>query len=86
GPFSLEENRALIRRFGVGVLVTKDSGAAGGFQAKQEAARLEGCLLVVVGRAEQPRETRGKLSGRVFNNPRALVQAVLAAVLKEGVP
>jgi precorrin-6A/cobalt-precorrin-6A reductase len=50
GPFTLEENRDLIRRFSIGVLVTKDSGDAGGFQAKLEAARLEACRFIVVGR------------------------------------
>ncbi|MBI3925659.1 MAG: precorrin-6A reductase [Armatimonadetes bacterium] len=50
GPFSVEENRSLIRRFGIGVLVTKDSGVAGGVPEKLEAAREEGCRVVVVGR------------------------------------
>lgn len=50
GPFSAEETRALIRRFGVGVLVTKDSGDAGGVREKLAAARLEGCAVVVVER------------------------------------
>jgi precorrin-6A/cobalt-precorrin-6A reductase len=53
GPFSVEENRAAIRRFGIGVLVTKDSGLPGGVQAKVEAAREEGCRLVVVARPVQ---------------------------------
>ena len=51
GPFTLEENRELIRRFSIGVVVTKDSGEAGGFQAKRDAARLESCHFLVVGRA-----------------------------------
>jgi precorrin-6A/cobalt-precorrin-6A reductase len=51
GPFSLEENRELIRRFSCGVLVTKDSGEAGGFQAKLQAARLESCRFIIVERA-----------------------------------
>ena len=50
GPFSLEENRDAIRRFAVGVLVTKDSGVPGGVREKIEAARLEGCKVVVVKR------------------------------------
>ncbi|MEI6033204.1 MAG: bifunctional phosphoserine phosphatase/homoserine phosphotransferase ThrH [Verrucomicrobiae bacterium] len=54
GPFRVEENRALIRQFGAGVLVTKDSGDAGGVREKIEAARLEGCEVVVVGRPQAP--------------------------------
>ncbi|MEW6356524.1 MAG: precorrin-6A reductase [Planctomycetota bacterium] len=52
GPFSVEENRAAIRRFGVGVVVTKDSGEAGGSAAKVQAAREEKCQLVVVRRPQ----------------------------------
>lgn len=55
GPFSTEENRRLIRQFDIGVLVTKDSGDAGGVSEKLEAARLEGCLAIVVGRPESVR-------------------------------
>ena len=73
GPFDVEQNRTLIRQFGVGVVVTKDGGAAGGFQAKREAARLESCSLVVVGRPGQP-------SKNVFSDTDALVRAVLAVV------
>ena len=50
GPFSIEENRRVIRERGIGVLVTKDSGEAGGFREKIEAARLERCMVVVVDR------------------------------------
>lgn len=67
GPFTVDENRRLIRRFGIGVLVTKDSGEAGGVPAKLEAARAEQCLLIVVGRPPQ-------LSAHAFNNMRSLLQ------------
>jgi precorrin-6A/cobalt-precorrin-6A reductase len=50
GPFSVEENREAIRRFSIGVLVTKDSGNAGGVREKLEAARLERCRVVIVRR------------------------------------
>ncbi|MCX5826451.1 MAG: precorrin-6A reductase [Deltaproteobacteria bacterium] len=50
GPFSVEENINTIRKFGVGVLVTKDSGAAGGVPAKIAAAKLEKCKIIVVER------------------------------------
>ncbi len=58
GPFSLETNRETIRKFGIGALVTKDSGAAGGFSAKIEAARLESCRVVVVKRPEISPQTK----------------------------
>jgi precorrin-6A/cobalt-precorrin-6A reductase len=50
GPFSVEENRAHIRQHAIGVVVTKDSGEAGGVPAKLKAARLEGCEVVVIRR------------------------------------
>lgn len=52
GPFSVSENLAAIRRFGTGVVVTKESGSAGGFEAKVAAAAQAGCLLVVMRRPE----------------------------------
>ena len=52
GPFGLQANRELIRRHGARALVSKDSGAAGGLQAKLDAARAEGCAVVVVARPE----------------------------------
>ncbi len=56
GPFSVEENRSAIRQFNIGVIVTKDSGEAGGVPAKIEAAREEGCQVVVVGRPAEAAE------------------------------
>ncbi|WP_005038280.1 precorrin-6A reductase [Holophaga foetida] len=50
GPFDLETNRAHLRHTGAGVLVSKDSGEAGGLGAKAEACRLEGVLLVLLRR------------------------------------
>lgn len=50
GPFSVAENINAIRKFGISVLVTKDSGAAGGVPAKIEAARREKCRVIVVER------------------------------------
>lgn len=53
GPFSVEQTVEVIRRHGIGVLVTKDGGAAGGVSEKLEAARREGCEVVVVARPEE---------------------------------
>jgi len=52
GPFSKEFNEALWRSWEIDCVVTKDSGEAGGFQAKAEAARALGIPLIVV---ERPR-------------------------------
>ncbi len=52
GPFSVEQNRALIADHRIGVLVTKESGARGGVAEKIAAARQEDCLVVIVRRPE----------------------------------
>ncbi|MDP6524818.1 MAG: cobamide remodeling phosphodiesterase CbiR [Kiritimatiellia bacterium] len=50
GPFSVDENEALIAEHGITVMVTKDSGDAGGVPAKIAAAKNRGCSLVFVER------------------------------------
>jgi len=50
GPFSVEDNLSIIKKFGIRVLITKDSGVAGGVPEKLEAARLAGCRVVLVQR------------------------------------
>lgn len=50
GPFSKELNCALIRQFGIRTLVTKASGAAGGFWEKVEAANECRAGLIVIHR------------------------------------
>lgn len=56
GPFGVELNVALIRRFAIRYLVTKDGGAPGGFAEKLEAARLCGVHTVVLHRPEEDGE------------------------------
>lgn len=56
GPFSEELNRAMLRQFDIKFLVTKDSGKAGGFAEKVNAARDVGVELLVIGR---PAEEEG---------------------------
>ena len=73
GPFSTEENRAAIRDFGIGVLVAKDSGRAGGTQEKIEAAHMEACRLIIVRRPER----RGD---RIFKSPEDLVRSLAATI------
>lgn len=53
GPFSKEMNLAMLRQYDCCYLVTKDSGTAGGFQEKYEAALEAGAVLVVIGRPLQ---------------------------------
>lgn len=50
GPFSCEMDRAVMRQYDIGVLVTKASGAAGGFPEKLRAARECGVPAFVIGR------------------------------------
>ncbi len=50
GPFSLELNTATLRQIGARVLVTKDTGRAGGFAEKAQAARQAGAKLLVIQR------------------------------------
>jgi precorrin-6A/cobalt-precorrin-6A reductase len=52
GPFTVEENINHLESFGV--LVTKDSGEAGGVDTKLEAARQCGCEVVVIERPSRP--------------------------------
>lgn len=75
GPFSVEQNLDAIRRFGIGVIVTKESGLAGGFDTKLAAARRADCRLIVLSRPETPD------TGLTFGDPAALI-----AVLRDLVP
>lgn len=52
GPFTVEQTRALLRRWGIGVLVAKDGGAPSGLEERIEAARLEHVRVVVVRRPD----------------------------------
>ncbi len=53
GPFSTQLNCAFIREYRIEHLVTKQSGATGGFGEKIAAAEECGCELVVILRPEQ---------------------------------
>ncbi len=52
GPFTVEQNIGHIIEYGIGTLVTKESGAAGGVVEKIEAARQTDCRVVMVERPE----------------------------------
>jgi len=50
GPFSAELNYAMLKQTGATYLVTKESGKAGGFEEKIEAAKRSGVKTIVIGR------------------------------------
>lgn len=53
GPFSTEMNVAMLRQFSCRYLVTKDTGKAGGFEEKLEAARRCQVTPIIIGRPEK---------------------------------
>ncbi len=57
GPFSLEMNTATLRQINASFLVTKDTGRAGGFDEKLQAANQAGAELIVIGRPKE--KTKG---------------------------
>lgn len=50
GPFAPDLNLALLRQTKADYFVTKETGKAGGFEEKAEAAEKAGAVLVVIGR------------------------------------
>jgi len=70
GPFSVAENLAAIHRFGIGVIVTKESGRAGGIEAKLAAADQANCRLIVLRRPVRP------ASGPAFDHPLHLISSL----------
>lgn len=57
GPFTVEQNIAHIKMSGAEVLITKESGAAGGFPEKLEAAKQCGAAVIVLARPEEKGST-----------------------------
>lgn len=57
GPFSKEMNIATIHQTGAKYFVTKESGKAGGFEEKVQAAKETGAILVAVGRPKESGNT-----------------------------
>lgn len=53
GPFSHEANTAMLRQTGADYLVTKESGKAGGFEAKLTAAEETGAKVIIIRRPEK---------------------------------
>lgn len=57
GPFAADLNLALVRQTKAAYFVTKETGKAGGFEAKAEAAEMAGAVLIVIGRPEENGES-----------------------------
>ncbi len=53
-PFSVDFNRACLRKCGAATLVTKDSGREGGLMEKLEAAVAEGVAVILIKRPPEP--------------------------------
>lgn len=79
GPFTLEQNVQHIRQYGIGTLVTKDSGDRGGTAAKLQAARQENCHVVIIDRPA----LEDSQAGQVVSSVEELL-AKLAALLSRG--
>ncbi|MGD9818802.1 MAG: precorrin-6A reductase [Desulfomonilaceae bacterium] len=63
GPFSLEDNLRVLRKFAIGVLVTKDGGIPGGLPEKLKAAQLQNCEVIVISRPDpQTHRSYNKIS------------------------
>ena len=59
GPFTIEQNVKLIKERNIGVIVSKDSGTAGGMAEKYEAAKETNCVVVVIRRPDDSSEGYG---------------------------
>jgi precorrin-3B C17-methyltransferase len=58
GPFTRQFNEALWQAWNIDFVIAKDSGEAGGFPAKRDAARALGLPLLVVERPQLPLPNR----------------------------
>ena len=67
GPFSKELNTAMLKYTGADYFVTKESGKAGGFEEKLEAARETGVTLVVIGRPAETGYSVEEIKGYIQN-------------------
>ncbi len=68
GPFSHELNLSLLKQFNCGFLVTKDTGEAGGLEAKISAAKEAGAQVLLIQRPT-------KESGYTFRQVTELIQS-----------
>lgn len=77
GPFSTQANVELIKKYGIGIIVSKDSGKEGGVIEKIEAARLTGIRVVMVERPQAPTKN-------AYSSAQEIVDAVNNVLAQKG--
>lgn len=65
GPFTAEMNEAMLRQYRIKCLVTKDSGRAGGYEEKLEAAAKAKVPVYVTGRPEEEGDSFERICDRL---------------------
>lgn len=75
GPFDKELNAALMATFNVGIMVTKDGGARGGFAEKIEAAAEARIHSVVIARPPDPAQP-----DEVIRDPEEAIETAAALI------
>lgn len=63
GPFSTEMNAAILKQYDIRHMVTKNSGRAGGYQEKLEAAKMLGIPVYVIEPAQKTADAAGNMPG-----------------------
>ncbi len=88
GPFTYELNRALMAQYDIKHLVTKDSGAAGGFSEKIKAAEALGVTVHIISRPENNVHVEGvtveEAFARITGSPRRLKRRIVLAGIGMG--
>lgn len=65
GPFTTQMNEAIIRQYNISYVVSKESGASGGYPEKREAARRTKAKLFVIGRPQEEGSSFGEICGEL---------------------
>lgn len=67
GPFTIEQNTEHIRRSGAETVITKESGKAGGYAEKAEAARICGVQLITLARPYEEGYSQAEITDILLN-------------------
>ena len=77
GPYSEEENLRIIHRYGIRVLVTKESGRQGGYEEKIRAASRAGAVSIVIRRPAQTGGVTMKEAQKIIKNESSAKQVTV---------